>query len=89
MPKIELHGYGKKADEMRRNIVDALVDYPGVDGTVTEIYDTTVISIKGEPSPYLQIVASPKSIGGLIELLEPLNEDIEVIPLGQWIPKKT
>lgn len=89
MPKIELHGYGDESDGMRCRIADALEDYPGVDDTVTEVYGTTVTSIKGEPSPYLQIVANPESIDELIKLLQPLNEDIEVMPLGQWIPKQT
>lgn len=88
MPNIELHGYGKRAGEVKREIKRLLADYPHADETVIEEYDTTVESLDGTPSPYLRIAASAGALNGVLAQLVSLNEDKEVVPLGQFIPKK-
>lgn len=88
MPNIEVHGFGDKSEKMRAKIVDALSKHPRPEETVTTVFPSVATTLLGSTAPYLRIIASPASIGGLVEMLKPLGEDIEVIPLGQWIPKE-
>lgn len=87
MPNIELHGYGDKSKAMRQKVADALSDHPKPDETVTTVFPSVVTTLNGASAPYLRVVASPASIGRLVEMLKPIGEDIEVMPLGQWITK--
>ena len=89
MPNIELHGFGDVAEEKRTQIEHMLGMHCDGDQTITTVYPTSTRTLNGDSAPFLRIVASPKVIGKLIALLEPLNEDIEVSVLGQFIAKKT
>lgn len=87
MPNIELHGYEDRSETVRLKIAEALKDLPHNE-TATTVFPSVVTTLDGNKSPYLRIVSDLESIGHLVKLLEPVGEDIEVIPLGQWVPKK-
>mgnify|MGYP007077431995 CR=1 FL=1 len=88
MPNVEIHGYGDESESKCAQVEQALVDDFDPDQTITTVYHTSARTIKGDAAPFLRIVASPKSLGKIIELLELLNDDREVMPLGQFIAKK-
>ncbi len=87
MPNIELHGYGDKPIVIRNKIRRALKESPDVAEIVTTIHTTVVTTLDDKPSPFLRVISSPEGIDDLLELLKPLGEDIELVMLGQWIPK--
>lgn len=89
MPNIEIHGYGDESEAKRQQVEQLLKGDCDGDQTITTDYPTSARTLNGDAAPFLRIVASPKSLGKIIELLEPLNEDIEVQPLGQFIAKKS
>lgn len=91
MPNIEIHGYGRLAQSTKLKIRQALQDLPDAESgeIVTTTYPTKTEDFKDKKTPYLRIIASPDELPELIERLRPLNEDMEVILLGQWIPKQT
>jgi len=88
MPNVEIHGFGDESEAKRVQVEQALANDFDPDQTITTVYQTSARTIKGDAAPFLRIVASPKSLGKIIELLEPLNDDLEVMPLGQFIAKK-
>ncbi|MGH7141570.1 MAG: hypothetical protein ACREGH_02985 [Minisyncoccia bacterium] len=91
MPNIELHGYGRQADSMKRKVRLALRDHPDAKSgeIITTTYSTKVEDFKDKKMPFLRIVATFKELPDLLERLRPLNEDMEVMLLRQWIPKQT
>jgi hypothetical protein len=92
MPNIEIHSYRWLARRrIKLRVRRALADLPDAQNgeIVTTTYPTRTEDFKGERLPYLRVIASADELPTLLERLRPLNEDMEVIPLGQWIPKRT
>ena len=90
MPNIELHGYAlEAAATVKERVRTALSPSPHADEIVTTIYTTEVEDLKGKKMPFLRVITSPDELPDLKERLASLNEDIEVIMLGEWIPKRT
>jgi len=89
MPNIELHGYGKKAAATLKNkIRAALSTSPEPGEIVTTVIPSIVEDLTGKKMPFLRVISSPDELADLKKRLKPLGEDIEVLPLGEWIPKK-
>src|SRR3989344_7394524 len=89
MPNVEIHGYEPKAASAMKEKIRAVVESsPDADEIVTTTYPTDVEDLKGRKTPFLRVITSLRELPDLLERLGPLNEDMEVIPLGQWIPKK-
>lgn len=88
MPNIELHGYGDKSTEIRDKIRETLKRSPDADEIVTTINWTEVTDLNGDPMPFLRVFSTEEGLEELLELLDSLDEDIELMMLGRWIPKK-
>jgi hypothetical protein len=90
MPNIELHGYEPEAAvAMKTKVREALNMSPDADEIVTTIIPSEVEDLKGKKTPFLRVISSPDELPDLKVRLTPLNEDIEVIMLGEWIPKSS
>jgi len=57
-----------------------------------EIVITTLLSevedLQGKSTPFLRVITAPEDLADFQNRLLPLGEDIEVVFLGEWIPKK-
>ena len=86
-----MHGYGQLAQSTKLKVRAALRDLPDAENgeIVTTTYPTKVEDFKDKKVPYLRIIATLNELPDLLERLRPLNEDMEVMLLGQWIPKRT
>lgn len=89
MPNIEIHGCNPTNAIVLQNSIHAAMkkDYSAPDEVVTTIYPTEVRTSAGRKSPFLRIVAMPDDWDELTKILYELGEDMEVVPLGKWIPK--
>lgn len=89
MPNIELHGYAPEAAAATKEKVrKALASSEEADEMVTTTYPTVVEDLKGKQTPFLRVIGSLRELPDLLERLKPLREDMEVIVLGQWMPKQ-
>lgn len=88
MPNIEVHGYGDKSDAMVEKIRGSLRDSSEADEIVTTVFPTVVTTLNGGTSPFLRVISSDVELDDLLSRLKRLDEDIELIMLGQWIPAK-
>ena len=89
MPNIELHGYPQKdAIAVRNKVRTVLETLSYADEVVTTIVPSRVANLKGRRMPFLRVITTPDELPDLKKRLAPLGEDIEVIPLGEWIPKE-
>ncbi|MDE2021884.1 MAG: hypothetical protein KGI71_03140 [Patescibacteria group bacterium] len=90
MPNIELHGYAAEAaSATKEKVRTALASSEEADEMVTTTYPTVVEDLKGKQTPFMRVIGSLRELPNLLERLKPLNEDMEVIVLGQWIPKQS
>lgn len=89
MPNIELHGYGKSASTMKEKIRAVLNTSPDAAEIVTTTVPDTVEDLTGKQTPFLRVISSQEGLPDLKGRLASLNEDIELIFLGEWIPKRT
>ncbi len=88
MPNIELHGYEPvAADTVRERIRDVLMTSPDASEIVTTTIPSDVKDLDGEKMPFLRLITSLRELPDLKERLKPLGEEIEVLVLGEWIPK--
>jgi len=89
MPNIELHGYApQEAIDIRNKIREALKPSKDADEIVITIIPSDVEDLKGNKMPFLRVYLGPRPADDLKKYLEPLGEDIEVLVLDRWIPKK-
>ena len=90
MPNIELHGYTPDdAAATKEKVRTALASSEEADEMVTTTYPTIVEDLKGKRTPFLRVIGSLRELPDLLDRLKPLNEDMEVLMLGQWIPKQS
>jgi len=47
---------------------------------------STVTDRDDQPKPFIRVVSTPENIDNVVELLKPLNMDIEVLELKEFIP---
>lgn len=88
MPNIELHGYDTEcARVVRDRIVAVLKTYPEAHEVVTTTHLSRVEDLEGKQLPFLRLISSSNELPKLLPLLKQVGEDIEVILLGEWIPK--
>ena len=73
---------------MKQKLVAALATSPEADEIVITTVLSNVENLKGDKMPFLRVITTPEGLPDLKERLMPLGEDIEVIMLGEWIPKK-
>ena len=89
MPNIELYGYQDLdgTPTIQSRIKEALRTSPHF----SEIAITTILSdvwdLTGKDIPFLRIIATRDELPDIKRRLAPLNQDIEVILLDEWIPK--
>ncbi len=88
MPNIELHGYGPKARAMRAKVRKAIALSPDIDEIITSICKTDPREQNGKLVPYLRVISGRREWPDLKKRLTPLNQDIELMFLSKWIPKK-
>jgi hypothetical protein len=90
MPNIELHGYKPEeaAIAVKQRIRAAFAGHSDAGEIVTTTIPSTVEDLQGRRMPFLRIIATAEELSDLIKLLRPLEEDMEVMYLREWIPKK-
>lgn len=89
MPNIELHGYdAEEAHLIQREIRTVLGSSPEAHEIVTTVFPSIVENLDSRKTPFLRIICSADELDDLVTRLEPLNQDIEVLPLARWIPKR-
>lgn len=89
MPNIELHGFAQKDVRMLRFKVRAALRASPIAGEiVTSVVPSDVENLAGDKMPFLRIICSPDELDDLVKRLEPLNVDIEALPLARWVPKR-
>lgn len=90
MPNIEMYGYNHLAVfKLREKIRNAFATYSEPQEVVTTAIQSDVEHLSGQKTAYLRIIASPSELEEVKRRLIPLGEDIEIMPLGEWIPKST
>jgi len=90
MANIELHGYSSEvAAILREHIRKVLRDFSGAGDVVITTYQNKVHDLKGNETPFMRVYTSDSDdVYTLKEKLKALNEDIEISPPVEWIPKK-
>ena len=88
MPNIEIHGFSVRfAEQVSGKVVKCLMDAPFADETVITFCSDAVMDLHGMDRPYLRILSDESDeIDATVELLRPLNIEMECLMLYKFIP---
>jgi hypothetical protein len=91
MPNIEIHGLSElNSGRMAREVAKCLLGASFADEAVITSCNDAVMNLRGEEQPYLRICCSiDTGAEQVIKLLKPLNIDVEVLRLDQFVPKSS